>query len=149
MSRMARQSERVRLEMGEGRDQRAHSCGDPHGRVQDVVDHQRRRGEQARVRAQVLRSNRVASPAVGVGVDRLQVREEDDGQQANDREADGNDALNPCEAEGDEKCQRGFGTIRSRAKGIKTEDGNAGDRTDVLRTLFRGCERLADDNVEE
>jgi hypothetical protein len=57
--------------------------------------------------------------------------------------------LNAREAEGDKKRERSLGTIRSRAKGIKAEDGNAGDGTDMLRTLFRGCERLSDDNVEE
>ena len=56
---------------------------------------------------------------------------------------------NAREAKGDEKRQRGLGTVGSRAKRVEAEDGNASDGTDVLGALFRGRERLADDNVEE
>ncbi len=72
MSRMARQRARVwGSRRGKGRDQRAHARGDADGRVEDVVDHQRRGGEQAGVRAEVLRRDGVAAAAVGVGVDGL------------------------------------------------------------------------------
>ena len=37
--------------LAEGRDQRAHTGGDADGRVEDVVDHQRRGGEQVGIRA--------------------------------------------------------------------------------------------------
>jgi hypothetical protein len=40
---------------------------------------------------------------VGVGVDGLQVGDEDDNKQAEDREADGYDVLNAREAKGNEK----------------------------------------------
>ena len=92
--------EDVRLEPRKRRNQRSYTRGDPDRRVQDVVDHQRRGGEQAGVRAQVLRGDRVAAAAVRIGIDGLQVGKVDDGQQADDGEADGHDVL---------QCPRGQG----------------------------------------
>ena len=92
--------ERVGFEPGEGRDQRAHTGGDADGRVENVVDHQRRGGQQAGVGAEVLRRDRVAAAAVGVGVDGLQVGDEDNNQQADDGEANGYDVR---------ECPRGQG----------------------------------------
>ena len=79
----------------------------------------------------------------------MQVGGEDDRQQANDGQADGYDVVDAGEPKGNEKGESGLRTISSGAEGIQAEDGNSGDGTDMLSTLFRGCERLADDNVEE
>ena len=56
--------------------------------VEDVVDHQCSGGKQAGVLAQVLRGDRVAAAAVGIGIDGLAVGEVDNREQDNDGEAD-------------------------------------------------------------
>jgi hypothetical protein len=50
---------------GEGRDQRAYARGDTYRGIEDVVDHQCRGGQQAGVRSEVLRRDRIAAAAVG------------------------------------------------------------------------------------
>ena len=51
----------VGLQAGHGGDERAHAGGDAHGGGEDVVDHQRRGGQQARAFTQVLRWPRCKS----------------------------------------------------------------------------------------
>ncbi len=81
----------VRLQPRKGRHQGTDTSRDTNGGVEDVVDHQRRGGKQAGVVAQVLAGDRVAAAAVGVGLNRLAVAEINDGQQADDGKADGDD----------------------------------------------------------
>ena len=86
--------------------------------------------------AEVLGGDGVAAAAVGIGVDGLEVGEEDDGQQADDGEADGDDVRNAGHAEGDEQGECGFWTVGGGAESVEAEDGDAGDGTDVLGALF-------------
>jgi hypothetical protein len=80
---------------------------------------------------------------VRVGVDGLAVGKINDGEQADDGEADRDDVRDAGDAEGDEEGEGGFGTVRGGAEGVEAEDGNAGDGADVLGA-FLGCgERLA------
>ena len=67
--------QRVRLQAGHGGDERAHAGGDAHRCGEDVVDHQRRSGQQAGALAQVLRSHRVGAAALRIGVDGLAIAE--------------------------------------------------------------------------
>ena len=65
ISRMSEaERQRVRLQLREGRHQGADAGRDADRRVEDVVDHQRRGGEQSGVVAQVLAGHRVAAAAV-------------------------------------------------------------------------------------
>src|ERR1700733_11483101 len=84
-----------------------------------------------------------------VGINGLQVGNVNDGKQADDGEADGDNVLNAREAQGNEKRQSGLRTISGRAEGVEAKDGNTRDGTNVLGTFFTGCERLTDDEVEE
>ena len=65
-----------------GRDQSADARRDADGHDQDVVEHQRRGGEQAGAGAQVLLGHGVRPAAVRIGRDRLPVREVDHHEQA-------------------------------------------------------------------
>ena len=143
------EGERVWLELGEGGDQRADACGDADGGVQDVVDHERGGGEKAGGFAEVLCGDGIAAAAVGIGVDRLAVGEVDDGQKADDGEADGDDVRDAGQAERDEQGERGFGAIGGGAERVQAEDRDAGDGPDVLGALFGGGERLAEKDIEK
>ena len=60
--------------------------GDRDGDGQRVVDQQRRPGDQAGQDAEVVLADDVGAAAVGVGVDRLAVAEDHDGQQRHDQQ---------------------------------------------------------------
>ena len=62
--------------------------GDRHRDGEDVVDEQRRAGDERRVLAEVLAAHHVAAAAARVGVDRLAVRRDDDRQEDRDRDPD-------------------------------------------------------------
>ena len=85
------------------------------GRIQDVVDHERGGGEQPRLLPEILGGDGVAATPVRVGIDGLAVGEEDDREQADDREGDGDDLLDACEAERDEQGEGGFGAVSGGA----------------------------------
>ena len=133
------EGERVRLKRGERGDQRSDAGGDADRGVEDVVDHERGGGEQAGDLAEVLGGDRVAAAAVGIGVDGLEVGEEDDGEQDDDGEADGDDVCDAGDAEGNEQGEGGFRAVGGGAESVEAEDGNAGDGTDVLGALLGGC----------
>ena len=99
--------------------------------------------------AEVLGGDGVAAAAVGIGVDGLAVGEVDDGEQADDGEADGDDVCDAGDAEGDEQGEGGFGAVGGGAEGVEAEDGDAGDGADVLGAFFGGGEGLADEEIEE
>ncbi len=63
--------QRMRLQAGHRGDERAHAGRNAHGRSEDVVDHERRRRQQARAFAQVLRGHGVRSAALGIRIDGL------------------------------------------------------------------------------
>ena len=73
--------EGMRLQPGDGRDERTHAGGDADGRGEDVVDHERGCGEQAGVIAEVFASDGEGTAAVGIGFDGLGVGEIEDDEQ--------------------------------------------------------------------
>ena len=68
----------MRRERGNGGDECADAGGDAHADIEEVVEHQRRGGQQAAAAAQVFAGHGVRAAAVGVGGDGLAVAEEDD-----------------------------------------------------------------------
>ena len=97
------EGQRVGLEHRKRGNQRSDTRGDADCGVEDVVDHQRRGGEQAGMLTQVLRGDRVAATTVRIGINGLEVGDVDDRKQEDDGEADGYDVLNARETKGDEK----------------------------------------------
>jgi len=126
-----------------GGNQRAHSRRNSHGDNQDVIEHQRRRREQAGEDAQVLGGHRVRAAASGIRRNRLPVGKVDDDQQHDNREADRNDVAHASRAERNQQRESGFRSVRRRAEGVQTEDGNPGADADLLAPLVLGSDRLA------
>ncbi len=69
------------LKFGQCRGHRGHAGRDPYRRGQDVVDHQRRSGQQPCFLTQVLSGHGVAAAAAGIGSNGLPIAEIDDHQQ--------------------------------------------------------------------
>ena len=138
----------VRLQAGNGGDQRAYAGRDAHRRGQDVVDHQRRRGQQSRAVAQVFGGHGVRAATLRIGLDRLPVAEVDDDQQDDDRAAHGDDVVHASQAERNEQGERGLGTVCGGTQCIEAEDGNARDGADVLGAFLAGGQRPAEEQIE-
>ena len=94
----------VRLQPGHGRNERAHARGDPDRGGEDVVNHERRGGEQACAIAEILTCDGERATPVRIGFDRLGVGEVEDDEQDEDGGGDGEDEVNACQAERDEYC---------------------------------------------
>ena len=73
-------AECMRLQLGQGRDQRSYARGDAYRRRQYVVDHQGGGGQQSGVFSQVRRRHRIGSPAAGISLDGLTIGEINDDQ---------------------------------------------------------------------
>ena len=129
------EGERVPLQLaGIDGDERADAGGDADRGGEHVVDHQCRGGEQAGKRAQVLRCDGVGAAAVGVGIDRLAVREEDDDEQDDDGERDGDDVVHAADAQRDEQGEGGFRPVCRGGERVEAEDRERpGPRRCVLR----------------
>ena len=85
------------VELGD-RDDGGDAGGDRHRDGEDVVDEQRRAGDERRVLAEVLAAHHVAAAAARVGEDRLAVRRDHDRQQDRHRDPDRDQRV---EAEGE------------------------------------------------
>ena len=141
------EQEGVGLKAGDCGDEGSDACGDADRGGEDVVDHEGGCGEEAGALAEVLAGYGVAAAAVGVGVDGLEVGEEDDDQQPEDGEADRYDVGDAGDAERDKEGEGGFRTVGGGGQGVETEDGDGSDGADMLGSLFGGGERLAHEEV--
>ena len=138
----------MRLQFGQGRDQRTYTRGDANRRRQYVVDHQRSGGQQAGVFPQVRRCNRVGSPAVGISLDGLTVGEINDDQQHDDGRDHGDNVMESKQTQRDQQRESSFRTVCSRAQGIQSENGDAGRRSDLFPLLFPVGQRTPKQDVE-
>ena len=77
------------------RDQRGDAGRDRHRDGEDVVEQDRRAGQQRRLGAEVLAADDVGAAAARVGEDRLAVARDDDRQQERDRDADRHQHVEP------------------------------------------------------
>jgi hypothetical protein len=141
--------ERVRLQRGRRRHERAGARRDPHGDDEHVVQHQRRGGEQARIQPEVLTRHGVRAAARRVRGDRLQVRDVHDRQQRDDRDADRDDEGDARHAERDEQRHRRFGTVRRGAQRVEAEHRHGRQPSDLLLAFFVGRERPAEQQIGE
>ena len=135
-----RQTERQR--MGLQNRQRRDQCPDPRrnadGHDQHVVQQERRRGKQARGRAQVVLGDRVRPAPLRIRRDRLAIGEVDDDQEHDDQRADRPDVRHPGRAERYQERQRGLRPVSRRPQRIKAQHRNAGNHPDALLSLFIG-----------
>ena len=126
----------------------ANTGRDAHRRSQNVVDHQRRRGQQSRVISQVFRRNGVRAATPGIGLDRLPVAGIHNGQQNHDGHADGDDVRHARRAQRNQQGQRRLRPVGRRAQRIQAKNWNARDRPDVLGALLARGERPSKQSVE-
>ena len=122
--------------------------GDRHRDGEDVVDEQRRAGDQRRVLAEVLAADDVAAAAARVGEDRLPVRRDDDREQDRDRDADRDERV---EAEREARAadrddeEDLLGRVRGRGDGVGREDRERDGLRDPLVFHLRRGQRPADE----
>ena len=129
------------------RDDRRDAGRDRHRDGEDVVDEQRRAGDQRRVLAEVLAAHDVAAAAARVGEDRLAVRERDDREQDRDRDRDRDQRVEP-EREA-RRAERGdeedlLGRVRRRRDRVGGEDRERDGLRDALVLLLGRRQRPTD-----
>ena len=108
----------VGLQARRHRDKRADTSGNPNRDRQHVINHERRCSQKARGDAEVLSRDGVGASAAGIGLDRLPVREINDGQEDDDARADGNHVSDSRRAKRDQQRESGFGTVSRGAEGV-------------------------------
>jgi hypothetical protein len=136
--------EQMRMKRGHGRDQGAHARRDSHRDVQHVIDHERRRSDQARVRAEVDLRDRIGASVVRIGLDRLAVRGVQDRQEHHDRGDDRADVREPGGAQREQDGQRGLGPVGRRAQAIEPHRRHAFERADLALRLLPVGQRSAE-----
>ena len=87
------QGQRVWLKLGQRRGHRGHAGRNPYRCREDVIDHQRRRGQQPGSFAKILARHGVAAAAAGIRSDGLPVAKKDDHQQDQNSRDDGEKVL--------------------------------------------------------
>jgi len=130
----------MRRQAGNGRRQRRYTGGDTHSGRQDVIDHQRRGGQQACLFAQILAGHRIRAAAVRICLNRLTIAEEHDRQQDQDRRNDRDDEVDPIESQRDQQRHRRFRSVCRARQRIEPEDRDSCRYADVLGSLFTGCQ---------
>ena len=145
-----RQAERqdVGLEDRHGRHERPDPRGDADRDHEDVIQHQGRRGEQARPRTEVLLGDRIRTASVRVRRDRLSVREVDDREQRDDQRGNRPDVPDTANPQGDQQRECGLGPVRRRCQGIESQHRDAGQHADALVFLFQSRQPAAEQPVQ-
>src|SRR6266702_3425479 len=143
------ESDGVRLQGGNGGDQRADAGGNAHGRRKNVVCQQSRRREKPGKGAQVEARDGIGAAAGGIGRDRLAIRKIDDDQQRDDGCADRNNVLHSEQTERNQQAEGGFRAVSGGAEGVESEDGDAFLHADLLGALVAGLDGLSDNGVED
>src|SRR6266705_1155554 len=143
------ESDGVRLQGGNGGDQRADAGGNAHGRGENVVRQQSRRREKSGKGAQVEARDGIGAAAGGIGRDRLAIRKIDDDQQRDDGCADRNNVLHSEQTERNQQAEGGFRAVSGGAEGVESEDGDAFLHADLFGALVAGLDGLADNGVED
>ena len=142
------QHERVRLQGRDGGDQCAHAGRDAHCSGEDVVDHERCRGQKAGAFAQVLAGHGVGAAAARIGLDGLPVAEVDDPEQDHDRRAHGHDVFHAEKTERNQEGESRFRPVRGRAQRVEAKDRNPGQGADMLGAFLAGSQRTAEEQIE-
>ena len=113
------------VQTGEGRGQRRDSGGDADGRVQHVVDDQRRGGDQARHPAQVRAGHRVRAAAAGKGGDDLPVGDHEHAEQDDDRVGHRQRVGEPGGPGGHQDDDDRLGAVGHRRQRVERQRGQA------------------------
>ena len=138
------QRQDVGLQDRHGRDQRGDAGGDADGHVEDVVEHQRRGGEQAGAGAEVLPGDGVGAAVARVGADGLAVGDVEDGQERQDRQHDGADVGEAGGAERDEDGEGGLGPVGGGAEAVEAHGGHALEGADLALVLLAVGQQTAE-----
>ena len=130
------------------RDDGGDAGGDRHRDGEDVVDEQRRAGDERRVLAEVLAADDVAAAAARVGEDRLAVRRDDDRRAGSrPRSRSGSSVSSPSarlDAPTRDDEEDLLGRVRGRRDGVGREDRERDRLRDPLVLLLGRGERPAD-----
>ena len=137
----------VRLEGGYGGNERTHAGGDPDRCGEDVVDHERRSGEQTRAIAEVLTGDGERATTVRISFDSLGIGKIEDDEQDENCRGDGTDEVNAAEAQRNEQGEGGFWPVRGGAESIEAEDRNTRGGPDAFGAFFRGGEWPSEQQV--
>jgi hypothetical protein len=96
--------------------------GDRDRHRQHIIGQERRGGDEARRRSEILASDDIRTAARFIHTHRLHVRDDDDGEERRDRERDWEDEVRRCRGRGHEDDERGLGRVRHGRKGVGRED---------------------------
>jgi hypothetical protein len=107
--------------------ERRDSCSNADRDRQDVVNQQRRRGDETGELAKILASDDIRAAAAGIRVHGLAVREHDDGKNGRDDGGDWTRKRERAHVDEDEHPQNLFGCVRDGRKRIGGQDGESGD----------------------
>ena len=140
---------RVRLKTGSRGYQRAHTGRNPHSHDKNVINHQRRRREQARKLPQILRRDRIGTASARIRRNGLAIGEVDDRQQDDNAQADGNDVGDARRTERDQQRERRFRSVCRGAQRVQAENGNAGRSSNLLGPLVRCGESFAKQDIQD
>ena len=113
----------------------------PTATTKNVVNHQSSGSKEAGRNAEILARDSVRSTATGVCLDRLTVREINDGEQHDDAGADRNNIGNSRRAKRNEQRQGSLRAVGRGTEGIQAEDRNPSCRADALGAGFVRRER--------
>ncbi|MFT3853954.1 MAG: hypothetical protein QM733_14605 [Ilumatobacteraceae bacterium] len=139
----------LRVEADRGAD-RQHATGDADGDGEDVVDEQRRAGDERRDRPEVLLGDDVAAATARVGEDRLAVAGDDDHQQDTDDDGDRHELGERRQADpglADEHDEDLVGRVCRRRDRVAGEHRQGDLLGDPLVALVGRRDRLADEDT--
>ena len=139
--------EGVRMQLRDRGHQRADSGRDPHGDIEDVIEHESGGGQQPNSGSEVLSRDRVRAAAVRIGRDGLPIGEIEDAQQQEDHQADRADIGQPDGSERKEDRQGGFRPVRRGTQGIQPERRHTRKHADPVLRFFGVGEVATQDSV--
>ena len=115
--------------------------------VQHVIQHQRRRREQTRARAEILFGDGVGAAARGIGGDGLPVPEIEDGEQEQDHPGDRTDRSEAGGARAREYGERRFRPVGRGAETVQAHGRNAFEDSELGIAGLAICKRPADQEL--
>ncbi len=141
-----RKAHLVRGERRHGGGQGEDTGRDRNGNGEDVVDEQRRGGDEARQGPEILFRDDVCPAARLVRLDGLDVGEHDDREHCRDGQRDRQDEVGGSERRGDENRERRFRGVRNRGERVRREDRQSQGLRQQRFVDVACCARRADDD---
>ena len=128
---------------------RRHAGSRRHCHGQDVVDDQRRAGEQAGVDADVRLRDVVSAAATRIRLDQLHVREGNDRRQRRDGHGDGHGVVQRASTREDQHQENFLRRVRGGREVVGGEDGQRLHLAQTLVRQVRRGDRSAQDDVTD